>query len=282
MPELYKGRIPIIRRDLNEGFLRGLPDPEHLSTGAIPRDFDVDPVLMRDSPAGMVLIDPSEDDARFDAQEETKSSLEHMYLPGDGKKPAFTFLDQNGFPDCWTHSTGHGIMFEYLMAGLPVPKLNAVAAATLMGQTNGGWNGLSLKFARDNGYPVCGTGPGQWPYQSRRGSDTPELRANMAKHKVVEDWYDLGRQVYDQKLVARQIATAGFQNWPVPSDYNRFGHSMLTIRYVRIARGDWGLLTLNSWLGFGYFGLAVLAGMWPDNATAIRAVTPSIDKSLAV
>jgi len=115
MPEFYKGRIPICRGgDLNAGFLRGMPDPEHLSRGAVPRDYDEDPVAMRDSPAGMVLIPESEDDARFDEQEATKSSLEHLYLPGDGTKPAFEFLDQGSFPDCWCHSTAHAVMFEYL------------------------------------------------------------------------------------------------------------------------------------------------------------------------
>lgn len=278
MAELYRGKIPIVRRSLNEGFLRGLPDPEHLSTGAIPRDFEIDPVLMGDSPDGMVLIPESELDARFDEQEATKSSLEHMYLPGDGTKPAFEFLDQNGFPDCWFHSTAHAGMFDHLKHGLPVIRYNAVAGATLMRQTNGGWCGLSMKFGRENGFPVIGTGPGEWPYQTRRGSDTPELRANMAKNKVAEDWYDLGRREYDQELSRSQIWTCLFNNCPVPSDYNRFGHSMLSVRYVRISRGEWGLLTLNSWIGFGYFGLCVLAGMLPDNAVALRATTPSVGK----
>lgn len=278
MPELYKGRIPIVRGDLNAGFLRGF-DPDHIATGCVPRDYDVDPVLMGDSPNQMELIDPSEDDARFDEQEETKSSLEHLYLPGDGTKPAFQFLDQNGFPDCWVHSTFHAVMFGYLIAGLPVPRLNAVAAATMMRQTNGGWSGLSMKFAREQGCPLVGTGPGEWPFQSRNGQDTPELRANMAKFKAAEDWYDFGRQVYDQKLSSRQIVTSCFNNWPTPSDYNRHGHAMLTIRHVRIARGDWGRLTLNSWGGFGYHGLCVIAGYWPDSSVALRAVTPAIARS---
>lgn len=277
MPELYRGKIPVVRRDLNEGFIRGTPAPEHISFGAIPRDFDADPVLFRDLPGGMQLIDPSEWDARYDEQEATKSSLEHYYLPGDGTRPAFEFLDQNGFPDCWAHSPAHAMMFGYLIAGLPVPKLNAVAAATLMGRTDGGWCGLGMKFAREKGFPVCGTGPGEWPYQSRRGNDTPELRASMARHKAAEDWYDLGRQEWDQKLTTRQLATCLFNNNPSPSDYNRFGHSMLSVRWVRIAAGEWGILTLNSWQGFGYHGLCVLAGMVPDGACSLRVVTPAVN-----
>ena len=39
----------------------------------------------------------------------------------------------------------------------------------------------------------------KWPYQSRRGQDTPDLRASMARYKVTEGWYDFGRSVYDRR-----------------------------------------------------------------------------------
>lgn len=277
MPDLYLGKIPVITRSLNEGFLRGEPDPEHLSTGAIPRDFHADPVAMGDSPAGMKVWDRSDWDGLYDRQMATRTGLLHQYLPGDMSRPAFQFLDQNGFPDCWWHSTAHAMMFGYLLAGLPVPRLNAVAGATLMGRTDGGWCGLSMKFAREQGCPVVGTGPGEWPYQSRRGSKTPELVASMARHKAAEGWYDLGRAEYDQELTTGQLATCGFENWPAPSDYPEFGHSMLTLGWVRIEAGSWGPLTLNSWQGFGYFGLCVLRNRTPGNAVALRAVTPTVN-----
>jgi hypothetical protein len=158
---------------------------------------------------------------------------------------------------------------------LPPIRLNAVAVATLLGRTNGGWCGLSMKFARENGYPVVGTGPGEWPYQSRHGKDTPELRAAMKQHRDLEDWYDLAKAEYDQDLSKGQLATCLFDNLPAPSDYNRFGHSMLSLRKVRIERGSWGYLTLNSWKGFGYYGLCVLAEMEPDGSCALRSSTPS-------
>jgi hypothetical protein len=129
-----------------------------------------------------------------------------------------------------------------------------------------------MKHARENGIMPVGNGPGEWPYQSRRG--TPD-RESMAKYKGVEDWYDLGRPEYGQTLSPEQLATCLFNNCPAPSDYNRFGHSMLSVRLVRIERGSWGLLTLNSWAQFGHHGLCVLRGMWPNNACALRASTPS-------
>lgn len=275
MPELYKNRIPIIARSLNDGFIRGTPDTEP-SFGCIERDYDIDPVLMGDSPVEMKLHDPSGYDALFDEQEEQESSLEHLYLRGD--KPAFEFLDQNGFPDCWFHSFAHTVMLDLMKQNVPIPKFNAVAGATLLKQLNGGWSGLAMKFGREHGIPVVGNGPGEWPYHSRKGKDTPELRARMAEHKVSEDWYDLGRREWDQKLSDRQLATCGFQNWPAAVDYNAYGHAMCQLRKVRIERGRWGKLTLNSWQGFGYHGLCVIPDdvANPNNAVALRASTPNV------
>lgn len=268
MPSLYKGKIQIIFRDLNEGFTRGTPDVAP-STGAVPRDFHIDPVEMRDSPSAMQLYKESDYDALYDAGEEAEDSLEHLYLRGD--KPAFEFLDQDGFPDCWCHSTAHAGMFDALKQNLPVTRLNAVAMATLMNRTNGGWCGLSMKFMREKGAPPIGP---LAPYQSRRVQDTAELRAQMNLHRDLEDWYDLGKAEYDQDLSKGQLVTCLFNNNPSPSDYNRFGHSMLSIRYVRYERGAWGLLTLNSWQGFGYYGLCVLASMMPDGSCSLRSSTP--------
>lgn len=276
MPDYYKKVIPIIRRDLSEGFLRGVP-ARPLATGAVLRDFSVDPVEMRDSPDRMKVYDPSEWDALYDRGEELEDSLEHVYLRA-AEAGEFEFLDQNGFPDCWAHSTLHAVMIDRLKQNLPYVKLNGVALATLMDRTNGGWCGLSMKFVRENGCPVAGTGPGEWRYQSRKGQDTPELRASMARYKAAEDWYDLGRPEYDQRETKDQLATALFDNCPTPADFNRAGHSMCELRLVRIERGHWGLLDLNSWKGFGYHGLCVLSlddGWWPDNAASLRSSTPS-------
>lgn len=270
MTELYKGKIPIIRRDLNEGFIRGTPGEEP-SFGCVPRDFDDDPVEMRDSPSGIKTYSDAELQAIYEASEAAEDSLEHIYLRAV-ERGEFDFLDQASFPDCWTHSTAHAIMVDRLKQNLPFVRLNAVAVATLLGRTNGGWCGLSMKFARENGYPVAGTGPGEWPYQSRHGKDTPELRAAMKLHRDLEDWYDLGRAEYNQSLTRAQLAACLSNNLPCPSDYNRFAHSMLSLRWIPSLNGP---LTLNSWKGFGYHGLCVLADMVPDNAVALRASTPS-------
>ena len=273
MPDLYKSKIPVIYRSLNEGYIRGAPD-EPPAFGAVPRDYDADPPTVGAAPSEMQLVPESEYDARYDEAEATESSLEHLFLRGG--KPAFAFLDQGRFPDCWAHSTAHCQMLDRLKQNLPVVRLNAVAVATMLNRTNGGWSGLSLRFSAENGYPVMGTGPGEWPEWTRdRKYDTPELRAAMKRHRADETWYDLGRREYSQTLTARQLDTCGFSNVPCGTDWNRFGHAMCTIAKVRIERGHWGYLTLNSHQGFGYFGLCVLAGMVPDNAVGLRSSTPS-------
>lgn len=268
MPDLYKGKIPIVYRDLNEGWLRNAPYREP-SRGAVPRDFRKQPVAMGDSPAEMRTYSDSEWDALYDAGEENEDSLEHILLRGieSGK---FEHLDQDGFPDCWYHSTAHAAMVDALKQGAPVPRLNAVAGATLLNQLNGGWSGLSMKHMREHGCPtVCDDAP----YQSRRVRRTAALAANMAQHRVLEDWYDLGRPEYDQQLTRAQFTTCLFDNLPTPSDYNRYAHAMLSIRWVRIEPGLWGPLTLNSWAQFGYHGLCVLAGHVPDGSCALRSGT---------
>lgn len=278
MPELYKNLIPIIRRSLNDGFIRGDAPNGVRYTGCVPRDYDLDPVAMGDSPAAMRLYDPSEYDALYDEQEAQESSLGHLFLRGG--KPAFQHLDQNGHGYCWAYSTGHAIMLDRMKQNLTSVRINPHATAAIIkgGRDEGGWCGLSMKWAREHGFAVEGTGPGEWPLHSRNLKyDTPELRAAMGLHKAVEDWYDLGRREYDQVLSDRQLTTCGFTNCPAPVDYMAYSHSMCSLGKVRIERGAWGLLILNSWQGFGYHGLCVIPDSTsrPNNAVALRASTPS-------
>lgn len=166
MVDLYRGKIPIIRRSLNEGF-SNQNDQGNARGGCVERDFGVDPVAVGDSPNGMKLYDPSEWDAVFDEQEETESSLEHIYL--DGGKPAFPLLDQNGHGYCWSYSVGHCIMLDRMKRNYPPIRVNPHATAAIIkrGRDEGGWCGLSCKFGREHGYAIEGTGPGQWPRHSR-------------------------------------------------------------------------------------------------------------------
>lgn len=287
MAEFYKGNIPIIDTDiLHHNEVQALTHPRGASFGAVERDYSQFPQSMFASPSEMEIIPESEWDARWAESEKEQSSLEHMFLAAPGGQPMFENLNQDGFPDCWAHSTGHSIMIDRLKQGLPIIRINPVAVATLLGQTSGGWCGLSAKFAREHGYPPIGTGPGEWPYQSRKGKDTAELRENMAKFKIVEDWVDLTQQVYSQNLTRAQLSTCLWNNIPCPVDFNWWSHSICAIRWVKLEAGGWGLLILNSWgPGWGRLGLSVLKGsqMIPNGAMATRMSVASVGvpKSIA-
>jgi hypothetical protein len=82
----------------------------------------------------------------------------------------------------------------------------------------------------------------------------------MNKYKAEEEWTVLTKQVYDQNLTMAQVATCGFNNIPGPRDYNWWRHSVCGLRWVRVERGSWGQLILNSWENWGLFGLSVLVG----------------------
>jgi hypothetical protein len=94
----------------------------------------------------------------------------------------------------------------------------------------------------------------------------------MAKYKIEEDWVDLTRQKYNRNLTLSQVATCGFNNIPGPRDYNWWRHSVCGIRWVRIERGSWGQLILNSWSRWGRHGLGVLRGKKaiPNGALGVR------------
>lgn len=275
--DFYKGSIPIIDFD---GPTTDVSHPPHAAFGYTRRDYNECPQTMFASPDQMQIIPKTEWDARYDEQEATQSSLEHIYLSGPGGQPRFVNLDQNGDGYCWSYSVGHSIMLDRLKQNLPLLRLNPHADAAIIkkGADEGGWCGLSAKWAHDNGYAVEGTGPGQWPKQSRNLKyDTPELRAQMALHKIEEDWVDLTKQVYDQNLTTLQVATCGFNNIPAPSDFNWWSHSVCQVRWVRIEAGSWGPLILNSWLNWGRFGLGVLRGSQAiaDGAVATRVTSAS-------
>ena len=276
--DFYKGTIPIIETDKPA---TDLSRPSGVSYGYVPRDYSQFPQTMFASPSEMNVIPRSEWDARYDEQERTASSLEHIYLSGPGGSPAFVNLDQDGHGYCWAYSTGHAIMLDRLRQNLPLVRLNPHAAAACIkeGRDEGAWSGLSAQWARNYGYAVEGTGVGEWPLHSRDlRHETPELLAAMKLHRVTEDFVDLTQEVWNQNLTEAQVATQLFLNNPCPVDFNHWGHAVCGVRWVRIEPGDWGILILNSWKGWGRHGLGVLRGSkpTPNGAVCVRASTPSV------
>lgn len=264
--------IPILdeRTDINDLFLDGPVTP--VRGGHDPTQYVPD---MMAAPLGMVTIPESELDARYDEQEATQSSLEHLYLRA-WQGPC---LDQNGQGYCWYYSSTSAVMLKRLAMGLPFARLNPHPGASVEkgGRDEGGWCGLSLARIRKEGLCEEGTGPGQIPAHSY-GRRTNELYMSAAvkavreKYIVTDDWYDLGKPAYSQALKDAQKWTCLENRCPVPTDRNIWGHSTCDLRRVRIERGSWGYLTLNSWLGWGRRGLAVMRGNYYKADGAVSVV----------
>lgn len=248
--------------------------------GYIPRDYNLYPEGYMAQPDQMILIPESEYDARIQEQEESKSSLEHLYLNGPAGQPVFENLDQNGHGYCWSYSTGQAVMLTRLVNNQPLIRLNphSVAAIIKRGADEGGWCGLSAKFYKEVGCAPEGNGSGKWPLHSRNVSlDTPEMRTAMARFKIQEDWVDLTKQVYDQNLTQKQLHTCLLLNQPCATDYAWWGHSVCALRLVKVEAGSYGILIINSWKGWGRHGLGVLQGdrAVPMGAICVRSVVAS-------
>lgn len=270
--DFYKGDIPIY--DCSKESVLAEINPMGVGSGLVKRDFTESPhrPVVGAPPSEIKLIPKSEWDARYDEQEEQESSLEHLFLRGG--KPAFVNLDQNGDGDCWAYSTGHAIMLHYLRHNpnnpRAVPRLNPHFIATYLRRFNGGWCGASMDVAMKVGCLEEGTGPDQWPLHSHNtGLMTRSRLEAAAKHKVVEAYYDVAKPIYGQEMTELQLGTAGFLNVPAPSDFNEMSHSMCQLRMVRVERGSWCPLIINSWKNWGRFGLGVLRNMDADGAVAL-------------
>lgn len=256
--------IPIVDHDTDNDFLF----PKGAGFGHDPDQYVPD---MMAAPLQMQVYSEADWDALFDEQEEQQSSLEHLYLAAGWEN-----LDQDGDGYCWTYSTGHANMLKREAMHLPHVRLNphSVGAIVKGGRNEGGWCGLSLAKYREIGCAPEGTGPGQWPLHSRdfRRFNDPAVKAEMMKYRVTDDWYDLGKPMYSQTLKRDQLATCLFKNSPSPTDWNPWAHSVCAIRWVRVERGSWAPLILNSWKGWGRRGLAVIR-KWahPDGAVSVVA-----------
>lgn len=251
-------------------------NPPGMGHGLVTRDYNAYPVEMFAPPTKIKLIPRSDWDAMIKEQEEMQSSLEHL-RPKMANGKHFESLDQNGQGYCWFYSVTGTVMWVRAANGQPYKRLSAHAGACKVKnfRDEGGWCGLGADFIRNNGVPTIE----KWPEKSMsRSNDNPETWKDAAKYKIVEDWVDLTRPVYDQNLTFDMVATCLLLNIPCAVDFNWWAHSVCAIRLVRIEAGSYGLRIINSWTdGWGIKGIGDLRGSKaiPDGAVATTAVTPS-------
>ena len=243
---------------------------ESKGRGLVPRDFAADPPEMFDPPSDMPLIPRNEWSARIKEMEATKSRISDILLAA-----GIPSMDQGSVGYCWAHSTTGCVQALRAINNQPHIPLSAfmVAAIIKRGRDEGGWCGLSAKFLREVG--VCSQA--LWPQGNRSLSlDTPQARADAARHRVTEDWVDLTRQVYDQSLTFDQVMSCLLCRVPVAGDFNWWSHSVMLCDPVEVEPGSFGIRLRNSWGdGWSDRGFSVLHGAKaiPDGAVALRVTS---------
>jgi len=237
--------------------------PAGCGRGMAPRDYTVNPPEMYASPDTMTLIPESEWEARIKEQEERKSSLSHIRKKGNNGDKIWA-LNQGRFGYCWSHSTTHAVMLRRAADMLHFVELSAFAVAAIIkkARDEGGWCGLSCKFIRTTGIPSTKT----WPQGVvDLKLDTPQMRAEAARYRIFEDWYDLAKPEHGQKLSRQQIMTLLLNNIPVAADFAWWGHSVCLMSAKIVEPGVIGYEILNSWYEspgkeWGDEGTAILVG----------------------
>jgi hypothetical protein len=250
-------------------------DNDLVFPAAYSRGFDpsqVVPGTFAAPPSSMKIIPRSEWDARIADRQKYKVGLPFIRETMADGRPHVSY-DQNGQGYCWNYSLIAGATYARGRDGAPYKRFSGHAAAWKIkgGRDEGGWCGLAIKFAREVGIPTVN----EWPEKSMNGRhDNAATWAEAAKNKVVEDYYDLSRNVWDQQLTFDQVATCLLLNIPVQVDMNWWAHSICAIDLVRVEAGSYGLLIHNSWTdAWGDRGTAVLRG---DKAIPSGAVAPAI------
>jgi hypothetical protein len=229
-------------------------------------------------PSEIKLIPRSEWPDRIAEQEKSKSRTSDIL-----RRKKIPSTDQNGDGYCWAYSTTGCIIVVRAFNNQPYKKLNghSIAAPIKNGRNEGGWCGLSGKYAMEVGIAVMGNGPGEWPEHSRNTKyDTAECQAAKKKNRVSEAFIDLSRAVYDQDMTFDQIATCLLRNIPCALDFSWWGHSVLGCDLVNLGGGSFAIRIRNSWTdGWGDLGFSVLSESKSkaDNAVALATVTGSAD-----
>lgn len=282
-------------------------DGDFKSRGYVPRDYTVDPKEMFDPPTNIALIPRDQWAARIADKIAAKSQLSDRRLAALNGQP-IPSLDQDGRGYCWAHSTTSALILARMMANDPYVRLSAYHIACIIKnyRDEGGWCGLSAKFVREKGVASVEF----WPEKSTsRSNDRPEMWANAALHKSLEEWVDLTRDLYDQNLSFDQLASSLLVNNPSPVDYNWWSHSicgmdlvngngLFRTNHARAASGKfmtkkqyelawginnpvtagYGIRIWNSWGdSWSDRGMGVLAGSKavPDGALSIRVAMAS-------
>lgn len=223
-------------------------------------------------PSEIPLIPKSEWIPRIRDRKKYKMGLRDLFKAGK----VGTVKDQNGQGFCWSYSVARACEYVRAIMGLDHIPLSghSVACKVKNFRDEGGWCGLSRQYAAEHGYVP----ESLWPAKSMsRSNDTAAAWAEAAKYRIIEDYVDLKKAVYDQNIPYDYAISCLLQNIPVIFDLNWWGHSVLMCD-VDEMDGEEAPDGDNSWTpGWGDNGTFRLQGQKkiPDGAVAIRVLEPS-------
>jgi hypothetical protein len=268
----------LIDDDTNPDFyMDPMVDGEVMGRGAIPRDYEVQPMGSSSEAEAFPIIARSEWSARIKEMESTKSRLSDIRRNALGPGKHIPALDQGRLSYCWAYSTGMALILTRAVANMPYVRLSptAVAAKIKNFANRGGWGALSMEFAVKNGYPSETV----WPNQSlQRHYDCDQTWEDAKRHRVTAGWWDLSKDVYSRNLPFDVVMTLLLCRVPVVVDFNWWGHSVCAIDPVEVEPGSFGIRIINSWKdSWGDLGESVLRGnkAHPDGSVAPRVITAS-------
>lgn len=252
-----------------------LPPPvingERKGMGQVPRDFNTHPVGycgVAARPFDLPLIDnESEQEDRLREQLKNDSHMETARNTGMNGQ-MIPSRDQNGIGYCWCHSVTSGILLIRAFNGQPYEDLSAFSIGCMIKnfRDEGGWNAEAMDFLFNKGIATSKT----WPQKSMsKANDKPETWQEAAQYRGVE-----GMDLDPRNMKVQLITCLLTPGIVVASDFNWWGHSVLTVRLLSLK--PFKTRIWNSWTDqWSTNGMGDLEGSKaiPNAATALRVVS---------
>ncbi len=275
-------KIPIINDDnkpwMIDACFKFRPDGNLRARGWVPKascaaDEWNPPQEMFSPPSEIEEIPQSEWKDRYEYLKANGALLSDVVKkrgPNGGRMKSY---DQNGQGYCWFYSCIGAATVLRGKSNFPYVRFSGHAGACKIKnfRDQGGWCGLSRKFAAEVGLATAE----DWPEQSMdRQYDNATTWANAAKHKITEDWVEIAPE-YEQNLKFSQLASCLLGGDPCQVDFNWWSHSVTGLDVVPVEAGSFGLLIWNSWGdSWGEQGFSILQGSKaiPDGAVAHRVL----------
>lgn len=254
---VWKDEIPVLQswREVDSLFAtNGFKRPDDLGTGLTDRDYAKQPLGSGFGASAMDLkiIPKREWDDRIDqlAKDQSRNYdwLRQFKVP---------FKNQGSLPYCWAFSSTHATeacRLRQFANHIALSPASIGALATKFRKV-GGWPSEWFEVAARQG--ICTEQ--EWPATAvEKRYDNDETRLVRRGYSVTK-WFDLMPQSRDAERSLLEFATCLLAGHGVAEGRSKaWGHSTYAADWVRWQPGRYGVLTRNSWRGWGFDGWAVI------------------------